>query len=211
VIGRSCPLHRYRAYGIVARGRGLKQSQAALFASIQQRYGVPPGPLIAIWGMETGFGSQRGNQNMLSLMRASSKGRRAGTPGRCRRSYQRRPPRPERHRAADRRATRRARSRACGSARSLIQPCSSHSRMAPASSRTDLAHPSIVLKAGRRSFPVTASNGIVLSSPYTPLAIMTASPIASVRVFEPVRDADVGSLRSARSQRRRRYIARSSC
>jgi len=54
---------------------------------------------------------------------------------------------------------------------------------------------------------VTASNGIVLSSPYTPLAIMTASPITSVRVFEPVRDADVGSLRSVRSQRRRRYIA----
>jgi membrane-bound lytic murein transglycosylase B len=51
---------------IVARGRSLKKSQAALFASIQQRYGVPPGPLIAIWGMETGFGSQRGNQNMLS-------------------------------------------------------------------------------------------------------------------------------------------------
>jgi membrane-bound lytic murein transglycosylase B len=51
---------------IVARGRSLKQSQAAMFASIQQRYGVPPGPLIAIWGMETGFGSQRGNQNMLS-------------------------------------------------------------------------------------------------------------------------------------------------
>src|SRR5436190_8755769 len=51
---------------IVSRGRSLKQSQAALFASIQQRYGVPPGPLIAIWGMETGFGSQRGNQNMLS-------------------------------------------------------------------------------------------------------------------------------------------------
>src|SRR5499426_906291 len=51
---------------IVSRGRQLKQSQGALFASIQQRYGVPPGPLIAIWGMETGFGSQRGNQNMLS-------------------------------------------------------------------------------------------------------------------------------------------------
>src|SRR6266481_8119842 len=31
---------------------------------------------------------------------------------------------------------------------------------------------------------VTASNGIVLSSPYTPLAIMTASPIASDGVFE---------------------------
>src|SRR5665213_398085 len=51
---------------IVSRGRSLKRSQAALFASIQQRYGAPPGPLIAIWGMETGFGSQRGNQNMLS-------------------------------------------------------------------------------------------------------------------------------------------------
>src|SRR6476619_5326116 len=51
---------------IVSRGRSLKQSQGALFASIQQRYGVPPGPLLAIWGMETGFGSQRGNQNMLS-------------------------------------------------------------------------------------------------------------------------------------------------
>ncbi|HEY4985788.1 MAG TPA: lytic murein transglycosylase [Bradyrhizobium sp.] len=51
---------------IVARGRSLKQSQAAMFASIQQRYGVPPGPLIAIWGMETGFGAVRGNQNMLS-------------------------------------------------------------------------------------------------------------------------------------------------
>src|ERR1700726_2589325 len=54
------------ASAIAARGRALKQSQAGLFASIQQRYGVPPGPLIAIWGMETGFGSQRGNQNMLS-------------------------------------------------------------------------------------------------------------------------------------------------
>ena len=51
---------------IVAKGRQLKQSQGALFASIQQRYGVPPGPLLAIWGMETGFGAVRGNQNMLS-------------------------------------------------------------------------------------------------------------------------------------------------
>jgi membrane-bound lytic murein transglycosylase B len=54
------------AAAIVSRGRALKQSQGAMFASIQSRYGVPPGPLLAIWGMETGFGSQRGNQNMLS-------------------------------------------------------------------------------------------------------------------------------------------------
>ena len=51
---------------IVAKGRQLKNSQAAMFSSIQQRYGVPPGPLLAIWGMETGFGAARGNQNMLS-------------------------------------------------------------------------------------------------------------------------------------------------
>src|SRR3954453_22676769 len=53
---------------IVARGRSLKQTQAALFASIEQRYGVPPGPLIAIWGMETAFGSQREKQNALSAV-----------------------------------------------------------------------------------------------------------------------------------------------
>ncbi len=56
------------ASAIVARGRQLKQSQAGLFASIQQRYGVPPGPLLAIWGMETGFGAVRGNQHALSAV-----------------------------------------------------------------------------------------------------------------------------------------------
>ena len=53
---------------IVARGRALKQSHAALLASLEQRYGVPPGPLLAIWGLETAFGSQRGNQNVLSAV-----------------------------------------------------------------------------------------------------------------------------------------------
>jgi membrane-bound lytic murein transglycosylase B len=54
------------AAAVVARGRAMKQKNAALLASIEQRYGVPAGPLIAIWGMETAFGSQHGNQNMLS-------------------------------------------------------------------------------------------------------------------------------------------------
>jgi membrane-bound lytic murein transglycosylase B len=53
---------------IVARGRALKQSQTALFASLEQRFGVPPGPLLAIWGMETAFGTQRGNQHTLSAV-----------------------------------------------------------------------------------------------------------------------------------------------
>jgi membrane-bound lytic murein transglycosylase B len=57
-----------RATGIAAGGRARKQSQAALFASIEQRYGVPPGPLIAIWGFETGFGAVHGNQDALSAV-----------------------------------------------------------------------------------------------------------------------------------------------
>jgi len=55
-----------RATGIAPRGRKLKQSMAGLFSSIEQRYGVPPGPLLAIWGMETGFGAVHGNEDALS-------------------------------------------------------------------------------------------------------------------------------------------------
>jgi lytic murein transglycosylase len=53
---------------IAARGKSLKRQNAALFASIEKRYGVPPGPLLAIWGMETGFGNFTGNQNILSAV-----------------------------------------------------------------------------------------------------------------------------------------------
>ena len=51
---------------IVAQGKRLKASNAALFASLEKRYGVPPGPLLAIWGMETGFGAVTGNQPTVS-------------------------------------------------------------------------------------------------------------------------------------------------
>jgi membrane-bound lytic murein transglycosylase B len=60
-------LAKRSASAIAARGRALKQSQAALFGSIQQRYGVPPGPPIAIWGMETGFGSPRQTKHAVSI------------------------------------------------------------------------------------------------------------------------------------------------
>ncbi|MGE0004414.1 MAG: lytic transglycosylase domain-containing protein [Parvibaculaceae bacterium] len=56
------------APAIVSRGRVLKKSNAALFAAIERRYGVPPGPLLAIWGMETGFGGVTGNQHTLSAV-----------------------------------------------------------------------------------------------------------------------------------------------
>ena len=49
------------ANAIVSKGRRLKQQNQSLFASIERRYGVPPGVLLAIWGMETGFGGYMGN------------------------------------------------------------------------------------------------------------------------------------------------------
>jgi membrane-bound lytic murein transglycosylase B len=46
----------------------MKKQNAALFAKIEQRYGVPAGPLLAIWGMETGFGNYLGKQHTLSAV-----------------------------------------------------------------------------------------------------------------------------------------------
>jgi membrane-bound lytic murein transglycosylase B len=53
---------------IISKGRKLKKQNAALFASIESKYGVPAGPLLAIWGMETGFGAAMGNQNTVSAI-----------------------------------------------------------------------------------------------------------------------------------------------
>ncbi|WP_183432762.1 lytic transglycosylase domain-containing protein [Mesorhizobium sp. RMAD-H1] len=56
------------AQAIISRGKSLKKQNAKLFASLERRYGVPAGPLIAIWGMETGFGNFMGNQHTLSAV-----------------------------------------------------------------------------------------------------------------------------------------------
>lgn len=53
---------------VVSRGQSLKSKRAAMFAKIEKYYGVPPGPLLAIWGMETGFGWYSGNTNTLSAV-----------------------------------------------------------------------------------------------------------------------------------------------
>ncbi|QPC86000.1 murein transglycosylase [Mesorhizobium sp. NBSH29] len=53
---------------IASKGKSLKKQNAALFANLEKRYGVPAGPLLAIWGMETGFGSFMGNANTLSAV-----------------------------------------------------------------------------------------------------------------------------------------------
>ncbi|WP_048647257.1 lytic murein transglycosylase [Nitratireductor soli] len=56
------------ANAIISRGKGMKKKHAQLFANLEKRYGVPAGPLIAIWGMETGFGGFLGNQHTMSAV-----------------------------------------------------------------------------------------------------------------------------------------------
>lgn len=51
---------------IVRIGKQKKKENARILANIEQRYGVPAGPLMAIWGMETGFGRFTGNQPVVS-------------------------------------------------------------------------------------------------------------------------------------------------
>ena len=46
---------------IVARGRALMAKHAATLAAIEQRFGVSPAILVAIWGLETSFGGDNGN------------------------------------------------------------------------------------------------------------------------------------------------------
>jgi membrane-bound lytic murein transglycosylase B len=61
-------MERRGAAAIISKGRTLKRANAALFNNIERSYGVPPGVLLAIWGMETGFGSFMGNQNTVSAI-----------------------------------------------------------------------------------------------------------------------------------------------
>ncbi len=51
---------------IVAQGKRRLAQNAAFYASLEKKYGVPPGVLIAIHGMETGFGNFMGDSNVVS-------------------------------------------------------------------------------------------------------------------------------------------------
>ncbi|MCQ4188283.1 lytic murein transglycosylase [Methylocystis suflitae] len=46
--------------GRLSKARALLQRHAALLAQIEARYGVPGAVLVAIWGLETGFGADNG-------------------------------------------------------------------------------------------------------------------------------------------------------
>ena len=48
----------------VSKAKSLWKNNAALFNKIESRYGVQPEVLLAIWGMETGFGANSGNKGV---------------------------------------------------------------------------------------------------------------------------------------------------
>lgn len=51
---------------IVAQGRSRKASNPGFYQSLEARYGVPAGVLLAIHGMETGFGGFMGDSRVVS-------------------------------------------------------------------------------------------------------------------------------------------------
>jgi len=62
----------------VQRGRQLKAEYASLLAQISKRYGVSPSMIIALWGMESSFGTSPGSYSILdSLASLAYEGRRA--------------------------------------------------------------------------------------------------------------------------------------
>ena len=56
------------ADAIVSQGRSRKAKNADFYASLEAAYGVPAGVLIAIHGMETGFGNFMGDTNVVSAI-----------------------------------------------------------------------------------------------------------------------------------------------
>lgn len=56
------------AEAIIAQGRSRKARNAEFYAQLEAQYGVPAGVLIAIHGMETGFGGFMGDTNVVSAI-----------------------------------------------------------------------------------------------------------------------------------------------
>jgi lytic murein transglycosylase len=46
--------------GLINRGKSMMQTHAATLGRIEKQYGVPPSVLVAIWGLETNYGSDGG-------------------------------------------------------------------------------------------------------------------------------------------------------
>jgi membrane-bound lytic murein transglycosylase B len=56
------------ADAIVSQGRARKAKNPDFYAALERAYGVPPGILLAVHGMETGFGNFMGDTNVVSAI-----------------------------------------------------------------------------------------------------------------------------------------------
>ena len=52
----------------VSRGKALMRRHAALLGKIERQYGVPGAVVVAIWGLETGYGADNGRFPILSAV-----------------------------------------------------------------------------------------------------------------------------------------------
>ncbi|WP_425484670.1 lytic murein transglycosylase [Aureimonas mangrovi] len=57
-------MERRAPASFVQRGKRIMAENAALLDRVERQYGVPREILVAIWGMETGFGANSGNMNI---------------------------------------------------------------------------------------------------------------------------------------------------
>lgn len=56
------------ANAIVSKGKSRKAKSASFFNALEKKYGVPAGVILAIHGMETGFGGFMGNSQVVSAI-----------------------------------------------------------------------------------------------------------------------------------------------
>ena len=64
--------------GRIAQGQAQMRQQAALLGRIEARFGVPPEILVAIWGVETSYGADRGRVSTLATLSTLAKDGRRG-------------------------------------------------------------------------------------------------------------------------------------
>ena len=61
-------MQRRAPASFVSKGKRIISQNAGLLNSIEKRYGVPKEIIVAIWGMETGFGANSGNMPVFSSL-----------------------------------------------------------------------------------------------------------------------------------------------
>jgi membrane-bound lytic murein transglycosylase B len=62
----------------IAQGQAMLRQHAALLARIEARFGVPPEVVVAVWGLETSYGADRGRVPTLASLATLAKDGRRG-------------------------------------------------------------------------------------------------------------------------------------